>query len=137
MNLKQRLLRYGIGIFIGVLLSLAFFSGRGCNDWLPEKRIKARMQLDGIRPDSTVACIIRCHQNTTQDAMSLESWLMEAEIDWSESGPRETPQRFVFLMPVAAPFVKLECHFKEGIGWITSPEFRDGIEMCSCVTDAR
>ena len=47
MNFRQRLARYGLGIGIGILLSVYFFSGRGCGDWLPANRIRADIRTVG------------------------------------------------------------------------------------------
>ena len=71
-NFRQRFLRYGIGVIIGVILS-ASFSGRSCNDWLPGKRIKARMQL--IQPDAPLQCLLDCEGPTRADG-TRSQWLL-------------------------------------------------------------
>jgi len=133
-NFKQRLLRYGSGVIIGVLLSLAIFSGRGCSEWMPEKRIKSRIQLNSIELDAVVSCAIECWTTQQGKPSPLEAWLMDAEIDWSMSGPRETPQRYVFNLPNEAPLQSVECQFSETFGMITTAVFRSNSDRCQCAS---
>jgi|TARA_B110000503_G_C7053289_1_gene373287 hypothetical protein len=135
-NFKQRLLRYGAGVIIGVLMSVVIFSGRGCSDWLPEKRIKSRIQLDGIELDAVVSCAIRCWEDEQGKPSPLEGWLLDAEIDWSVSGPRETPQRYVFNLPAEAPLQSVECRFSQSSGLITKAVFRIDADRCQCADSA-
>lgn len=136
MNFRQRLLRYGFGVSIGVLLSVVIFSGRGCSDWLPEKRIKTRIQLNNLQTDDEVMCVIRCWQDETNKSSPLENWLLAGEIDWSKSGPRETPQRYVFNLPAESPIKSLECRFTEKGGTITQAIFRDKGDRCNCAASS-
>ena len=133
MNFNQRLLRYGSGVLIGIFLSVAFFSGRGCSDWLPEKRIKTRIQLNQLQADEVVLCAIRCWQNETGKDSPLEAWLLNAEIDWSKSGPRETPQRYVFNLPAESSLESVECRFTEDGGTIEAAVFRENGDRCNCL----
>tara|TARA_B110000503_G_scaffold115765_1_gene174324 strand:+ start:1058 stop:1480 length:423 start_codon:yes stop_codon:yes gene_type:complete len=135
-NFKQRLLRYGSGVIIGVLMSVVLFSGRGCSDWLPEKRIKSRIQLDGIELDAVVSCAIKCWEDEQGKASPLEAWLLDAEIDWALSGPREMPQRYVFNLPNEAPLQSVECQFSETRGMITAAVFRSNADRCQCANTA-
>lgn len=132
MNFKQRLLRYGSGVIIGVLFSIVIFSGRGCSDWLPEKRIKSRIQLNAIELDEVVSCAIKCWQEETGKTSPLENWLLDAEINWSMSGPRETPQRYVFNLPDESPLKTVECQFAQKSGEITGAVFRSNADRCDC-----
>lgn len=113
MNFRQRFLRYGIGVIIGVILSALFFSGRSCNDWLPGKRIKARMQLEGIQPDAPLACLLDCEGPTRADAHQLMQWLLEADINWSESAARGERPCYLFEMQDSCPFKTLSVCFSE------------------------
>jgi hypothetical protein len=131
-NFKQRLLRYGSGVIIGVLFSIVIFSGRGCSDWLPEKRIKSRIQLNSIELDDVVSCAIKCWQEETGKTSPLENWLLDAEINWSMSGPRETPQRYVFNLPDESPLESVECRFTQKSGEITGAVFRINADRCDC-----
>ncbi len=92
MNFRQRLARYGLGIGIGILLSVYFFSGRGCGDWLPANRIRADIRTAGLAPDARVTCLLEC----AGGGGGLDGWLTRAELDLGASGPREVPRRYVF-----------------------------------------
>lgn len=103
---------------------------------MPEKRIKSRIQLNSIELDAVVSCAIECWKNQQGKPSPLEAWLMDAEIDWSMSGPRETPQRYVFILPAEAPFQSVECQFSQNSGMITTAIFRDSADRCQCVAES-
>ncbi|MDA8606577.1 hypothetical protein N9L13_06050 [Flavobacteriales bacterium] len=117
MNFRQRFLRYGIGVFVGLLLSIFFFQGRGCNDWLPEKRIKSRMQLDGVLPSEALACWMECAGGPAQASNStMMQWLLESEINWSESRPRQEPPCYILDTAPGCPLRQLEVCFGANSG---------------------
>ncbi|HBP45863.1 MAG TPA: hypothetical protein DD635_08150 [Flavobacteriales bacterium] len=113
MNIRQRFLRYGIGVIIGVSLSALFFSGRSCNDWLPGKRIKARLQMEGIQPEMGLQCLLDCEGPTRADGDQVMQWLLAADIIWSESSAREERPCYQFKMQEECPFESLTVCFSE------------------------
>lgn len=132
MNFRQRFLRYGIGVFIGVILSAVFFSGRSCNDWLPEKRIKARIQLDGVVPDFRLQCLLDCEGPTRGSHSSWMAWLLAADINWSESTPRETPPCYRLDMAADCPFESMTVCFTEGSGTLGDAVVREATAEGAC-----
>ena len=135
MNFRQRFLRYGIGVFIGVILSALFFSGRSCNDWLPAKRIKARMQLDGVSPDAYLNCLMECEGPTEASRERLMEWLLDSEIEWTLSEPRETPPCYHLKMSSDCPFASMKICFADDAGNLGQVELREDVApgvSCSC-----
>lgn len=132
MNFRQRFLRYGIGVIIGVLLSALFFSGRSCNDWLPGKRIKARIQLEGVQPDTVLQCLLDCDGPTQADPNQLMQWLLAAEINWSQSAARQERPCYLFEMPTACPFEELTVCFSEHSASVGMPRVREAQLTCGC-----
>lgn len=134
MNFRQRFLRYGIGVFLGLLLSVFFFQGRGCNDWLPEKRIKSRMQMDGVRPSEALMCWMNCTEDHSEVSMSqVMQWLLDAEINWSASSPREVPPCYVLDTDSSCPLGKLEVCFSLKSGTVSFTEASAvSLEGCNC-----
>jgi len=130
-NFRQRFLRYGIGVIIGVLLSALFFSGRSCNDWLPGKRVKARMQLEEVQPDTFLQCLLDCEGPTKADSNQLMKWLLAAEINWSESAAREERPCYLFEMPAECPFAELTVCFSEHSASVGMPYLREAVS-CGC-----
>lgn len=131
-NFRQRFLRYGIGVFIGLMLSVFFFQGRGCNDWLPEKRIKSRMQMDGVRPSEVLTCWMQCDESPAQASMSdVMQWLMESDINWSASTPRSVPSCYILDTAPSCPLRQLEVCFgsKSGTVNLTSAS---GLPLYAC-----
>lgn len=101
--------------------------GRGCSDWLPERRLRADIELAGLDVDERTACLQRCW-----NAQGAEvAWLYAAEADWQASGPRETPQRYVFRME-EGPLRSFTC-VRSGSGgrWVLSATEADE-SGCSC-----
>ena len=134
MDLRQRFLRYGIGVIIGVILSALFFSGRSCNDWLPGKRIKARIQLEGIQPDAPLQCLLECEGSTRADGNQMMQWLLAADINWSESTAREEHPCYLFEMKAGCPFETLTVCFLEHSASIGMAVMREATD-CPCATD--
>lgn len=91
MNFKQRLSRYGIGIFIGVLLSLFFFSGRGCGKWLPGNRIMQEINAQVVHRSSNFDCQMSCYGFTDQD---FSNALLENEVEFPKSETRANPRKY-------------------------------------------
>ena len=133
-NFRQRFLRYGIGVIIGVILSALFFSGRSCNDWLPGKRIKARMQLEGIQPDAPLQCLLDCEGSTRADGNQVMEWLLAADINWSESAAREERPCYLFEMQEECPFETLTVCFSEHSASVGMAVVREATD-CPCATD--
>ena len=116
------------------MLSVFFFQGRGCNDWLPEKRIKSRMQMDGVRPSESLACWMQCAESPARASMSdLMEWLVGSKINWSASTPRSVPSCYILDTDPSCPFRQLEVCFgsKSGIVDLTSASDLP-LDACDC-----
>ena len=90
MNFWQRLGRYGVGIAIGIVLSLYFFGGRGCGSWLPSAQICTTVLEGGLTLSEEVA---RAHPEL--EVSDLIPFVGAADVDFGASGPRDTPQWYV------------------------------------------
>lgn len=91
MNLSQRVNRFLIGILIGVLLSIVFFSDRGCSSWVPENMVLGQLKSYYTQPDSTVACRMDCLDITEFELADL---FENGDVRISESQPRATPRKY-------------------------------------------
>ncbi len=90
MNFWQRLFRFGIGITLGVALSLYFFGSRGCGDWLPSAQIRTTVVEGGLRLSPEV---IQAHPEL--NLSDVLAFVGTAEVEFGLSGPRDTPQWYV------------------------------------------
>ena len=90
MNFWQRLTRYGIGIVLGIAISIYFFGSRGCGAWLPSARIRTSVVEGGIQLAPEVK---QAHPELS--VSDVLSFVGTAEVDFGASGPRDTPQRYV------------------------------------------
>ena len=90
MNFWQRLSRFGIGIVLGIALSLYFFGSRGCGSWLPSAQIRTTIVEGGVQLSEDVSA--------TYPSMTVSEVLAfvgEADVNFGDSGPREQPQWYV------------------------------------------
>ena len=85
MNFWQRLSRFGIGIVLGIALSLYFFGSRGCGSWLPSAQVRTSIVEGGVRfPE-----VREAHPALT--VSDVLSFVGSADVNFGDSGPR-TPR---------------------------------------------
>jgi hypothetical protein len=97
MNFWQRLSRFGIGIVLGVGLSLYFFGGRGCGSWLPSAQIRTTVVDGGLQLAPEIK-----QAYPKLSVLEVLAFVGTAEVDFGASGPRDTPQWYV-LSTEASP----------------------------------
>ena len=96
MNFWQRLSRFGIGIVLGIALSLYFFGGRGCGSWLPSAQIRTSIVEGGIQLSSEVST-----DNPEVSVSDVLAFVGAADVNFGDSGPRDDPQWYVLEDPEA------------------------------------
>ncbi len=92
MNFKQRLSRYLVGIFIGVLLSFVLFGQRNCTGWMPENRVKEQILQKPVRYTSYAECMKVC--SGLSDSLVIDG-LKYGSVRFSESDTRASVRRYV------------------------------------------
>lgn len=90
MNFWQRLSRFGIGIVLGIALSLYFFGSRGCGSWLPSAQIRTTIVEGGVQLADDVSV---AHPSIT--VSEVLAFVGEADVNFGDSGPRDRPQWYV------------------------------------------
>lgn len=90
MNFWQRLSRFGIGILLGIALSLYFFGSRGCGSWLPSAQIRTTIVEGGVQLSDDVSA---AHPSVT--ISQVLAFVGEADVNFGDSGPRDQPQWYV------------------------------------------
>ena len=90
MNFWQRLSRFGIGIVLGIALSLYFFGSRGCGSWLPSAQIRTTIVEGGVQLSEDVSAT---HPSMT--VSEVLAFVGEADVNFGDSGPRDQPQWYV------------------------------------------
>lgn len=90
MNFWQRLSRFGIGIVLGIALSLYFFGSRGCGSWLPSAQIRTTIVEGGVQLSDGVSA---AHPSVT--ISQVLAFVGKAEVNFGDSGPRDQPQWYV------------------------------------------
>ena len=90
MNFWQRLSRFGIGIVLGIALSLYFFGGRGCGSWLPSAQIRTSIVAGGVQLSTDVT-----QSHPSLSVSDVLSFVGTADINFGERGPRDTPQWYL------------------------------------------
>ncbi len=92
MNFTQRLKRYLVGIFIGVLLSFFLFGNRNCNSWLPGERVRYMINEQPLRFTDEVRCLVNCYG---LPAGYVSTIALEGKPNYRKSEQREAPQRYL------------------------------------------
>ncbi len=92
MNFTQRLGKYFIGVFIGVLISFALFSNRGCGKWLPGTRVKSEINEKNFVYTPSSRCLMQC-LNLSEEA--VQRMIDNGEVRFSESETHEDPKNYV------------------------------------------
>lgn len=90
MNFWQRLSRFGIGIVLGIALSLYFFGSRGCGSWLPSAQVRKSIVEGGVQLSSEVR---EAHPALT--VSEVLAFVGAADVNFGDSGPRDTPQWYL------------------------------------------
>jgi hypothetical protein len=90
MNFWQRLSRFGIGIVLGIALSLYFFGSRGCGSWLPSAQIRTTIVEGGVQLSDDLAA---AYPSLT--VSEVLTFVGAADVNFGDSGPREQPQWYV------------------------------------------
>ena len=90
MNFWQRFSRFGIGIVLGIALSLYFFGSRGCSSWLPSAQIRTTIVEGGVQLSEDVSAT---HPSMT--VSEVLAFVGEADVNFGDSGPRDQPQWYV------------------------------------------
>lgn len=98
MNFWQRLSRFGIGIVIGIALSLYFFGSRGCGSWLPSAQVRTSIVEGGVQLSPEVR---EAHPALT--VSDVLSFVGSADVNFGDSGPRDTPQWYLLEQEGEAP----------------------------------
>lgn len=89
MDLKSRLMRYLIGIMIGLILVFVFFGKRSCTDWMPNQRVLHSLSSQDMVISAKGRCEMNCLSLTDTDLVHL---IKSGNVDFSESSTRNNPK---------------------------------------------
>lgn len=91
------------------------------------------MQLDGVVPDARLSCFIDCEGLSPNSMQDIEAWLLDCEVNFSASHPRQETPCYHLEMPKVAPFSSMEVCFLDSVGILSNAVLRDGqIDRCNC-----
>lgn len=91
MNFKQRLLRYLIGFFIGVLVVFMMFPEYDWLSWLPNKQVMKNVRENEFYVSPDVDCKIQC---LSIDTTVLQKARLEGKIIFSKSDVKRIPKTY-------------------------------------------
>gem|GEM_PF-312855 len=101
MSFTQRLGKYFIGMSIGVLISFALFSNRGCGKWLPGTRVKSQINEKAFSYSASADCLMQCLSLSEDDVQQM---IDKGDVRFSESETHEKPLNYV-----------IESHITDGL----------------------
>jgi hypothetical protein len=96
MNFKQRLLRYMIGLSIGILISLFMFKDKLnlFTSWLPANVVKTRLQDSYWDVSPTSACFLECLE---MDLTEFKTYLRSGDVDFKGSVTQGETKEYQFI----------------------------------------
>jgi hypothetical protein len=95
MSFKRRLVLFGFGIILGLILSAFFFAGRTSvlTAWLPNARVISRFKSTKlVLKDNTIKCKFNCLGITSKD---LSYAITDGDVLFSESKTNQKPILYV------------------------------------------
>jgi hypothetical protein len=109
MDLKSRLMRYLIGVMIGLILVFVFFGKRSCSDWMPNQRILEALSSKDIVISSKSRCEMNCLNLTDADLAYL---IKGGNVNFSESNTRTIPKMYLIEAERSADEIKYSMQFE-------------------------
>jgi hypothetical protein len=103
MDLKSRLMRYLIGIMIGLILVFVFFGKRSCTDWMPNQRVLETLSSQDLIISARGRCEMNCLNLSDTDLVHL---IKSGDVNFSESSTRTSPK--VYKIEANRPEDELE-----------------------------
>lgn len=88
MSFKQRLLRYLVGVSIGLLMVWGMFGNRNWLKWTPNNRVLERLRHSDFTINAQARCGMEC-LNLHDGA--IRRILSNGDVDFSESDTKQTP----------------------------------------------
>lgn len=127
MNFSQRLTRYLVGIFIGVLVSFAIFGKRSCTGWLPGNRVKETVFEKNIRFEETAQCHMECYGLTRDEVLDL---IRAGDVVFAESDTKSEVKEYLIESDYPGRY-DLKVALRDTASVITSLKKPQG-EDCPC-----
>ena len=90
MNLKKRLLYYGLVFGMGLVFVLLFFNLRGC-EWLPDNRVISAIKSSQIIITNNNNCKLDCNKITPKDIFLL---IDNGDVDFSKSNTKARKKQY-------------------------------------------
>jgi hypothetical protein len=92
MKFRQRLVRYLIGVSIGLVLVAVLFGDRAWNSWTPNSKVLEFMRDNYQEPDSTVTCHMKCFDLSGRE---LQDLMENGDVEFNESLVKQEPKIYV------------------------------------------
>ena len=97
MNFTQRLIRYLLGMGIGLALVFMIFGPRGCGKWLPGNQVKKwiRENSANIEVAPSTSCQMKCQGLELDDILYCISDKGDSDIIFEESQTKGYPKTYI------------------------------------------
>lgn len=128
MNFSQRLSRYLVGIFIGLMLTFVLFGQRKCTGWLPENRVKETILEYRFSETAHVRCLMECYE---LDRTQVRSMVQLADVDFSASETRATPKRYI-LKDAAENAWVMAVELRDSSAVVSELTYTNAADGCGC-----
>lgn len=92
MNLKQRIIRYLIGVAIGVVVVFMMFPDHDWLSWTPGKRIMKIIRESEFYISDSGQCAIDCVSVTGEDIAAMRT---SGEVNFKKSDTKTDPRKYI------------------------------------------
>lgn len=125
MNFNQRLLRYLIGVMIGLLIVYALFGDRNWTGWTPGNRVLKELREGSLHKSERAQCQMDCLG--ISDA-AVKTMLTTGKVSFSESNARSTPRVYV----VKNDLLQMTFELSDSSAHLISARLLDNPNGCPC-----
>jgi hypothetical protein len=136
MNFSRRLMLFGFGAFLGVLLCALLFTGKTnpLTSWLPNNRVLERLSNKKYfrlkLQDNQVKCKFECLGIGSRELAYL---IMRGDVLFSESKTKQEPKVYVvYAAPIDTEPFKITFSAEDSISKITDVSLALENKVCDC-----
>lgn len=137
MSFSQRLIRYLIGMGIGLALVFMIFGPRGCGKWLPGNQVKKwiRENNANIEVSALANCQMKCQGLEMDDILITLDEESDSDVLFEESQTKGYPKTYVIKSSRGDEDVEFKFGFtlrEDSSSIVASAQRLDQIIECDC-----
>ena len=130
MKFRQRLMRYLVGVFIGLLFVVFFFGDRNWLGWTPDQKILYHIRETKQALPDQVKCQLECYDFKSAD---IDSLFVHGDVLLSESNTKSMPRNYIIVSPKNfEPQMRVEVSSGEFEAYVLDVAGKEEMRKCPC-----